>query len=100
MKQQRAFGRDGRGSATVAAGSPVWLLLRGPVDVVVESRPAADLVSSAIVVERVRKFPDHCVAPKRICCSTSNARCRASETEHGSNYWSMFWSCGRKPAIK
>ena len=100
VKQRRAFGQAGRGSATFATGSPVWSLLRGPVDVVVESCLAADLVSLAIVVELVREFPDHCVAPKRVCCSTSNARCRASETEHGSNCWNMFWSCDRKPAIK
>lgn len=95
-KHQRAFGREGRASA----GSVSLLAGRVLYEAVAVSRVVADLLSSDRVVLRGREFSIHWFVLKRDCCSMSTACWRASETEQGSNWWSIVWSCGRNPAIK
>ena len=89
MKHRRALGREGRASAAAATGSVVRAFERWPVEFVVA---VVDLESSAGVVLRGRLFPVHWLAPRRVCCSTSTALWRASATELGSNWCSMFCS--------
>ncbi|KAG2286741.1 hypothetical protein Bca52824_046345 [Brassica carinata] len=88
-----ALGREGRGSAAGVTVSVGRALFRCPVvDVAVVSRPVDVLVSSVGVVVHIREFPFHWLLVKRDCCSTNKALWRASETELGSNWCSMFCS--------
>ncbi|KAL0643553.1 hypothetical protein Bca4012_041843 [Brassica carinata] len=88
-----ALGREGRGSAvgvTVSVGRALFRCL--VVNIAVVSRPVKGLVSSVGVIVRIREFTGHWLLVARDCCSTNKALWRASETELGSNWCSIFCS--------